>query len=156
MEEKGNKPCEMWSCVDRDSKEGTDATDKNLNHGFRAYLRRVDNPDRDRAVLKREGMDRKGDNSDSKGLEVVLDHHIHCSRLAWGELDHRDWDQDHCMKDSSTLDDSGRLLLFHGNRLSHEGHPSHHQICGICLDLQEGRPCGQDSRNLRRMDDVDS
>ena len=141
----------------RDSKEGTDATDKNLNYGFRAYLRRVGNPGRDRAVLKREGIHRKGDNSDNKGLEVVvLDHRIRCGRLAWG-LGHRDWDwdQDHCMKDSSTLDDSGRLL-FRGNRPFHEGHPYHHQICGICLDLREGRLCGQDYRNLRRMDDADS
>lgn len=82
------------------------------------------NPDRDRAVLEREDTWQKGDNSDSKGLEEVVDHHIHCSRLACG-LDHRDLDQDHCMRDNSTLDDSLHLL-FRGNRLFHGNHPCHH------------------------------
>ena len=65
----------------RDSKMRAGGTDKNLNYGFRAYLHRVGNPDRDRAVLKWEDKDQKGGNSDSKGLEVV-DHYIRCSRLA--------------------------------------------------------------------------
>ena len=107
----------------RDSKEQTNATDKNLNHGFEAYLRRVDNPDKDRVVLKREGMRQEGDNSDSKGLGVE-GHHIRCSRLARG-LDHRDLDQDRCMKDRLALDDSDHPL-YHDNRLFRVGRPCHH------------------------------
>ena len=41
----------------RDSKEGADTTDENLNHSFKAYLRKAGNPDRVRAVLKWEDMD---------------------------------------------------------------------------------------------------
>lgn len=112
------------------------------------------NPDRDRAVLKREDMGQKGDNSDSMGLEAV-DHHIRCSRLACG-LGHRDWDQDHWVGDNSALDDSGHLL-FRGNRLFHGAHPSHHQIYVIYLDRrQEDHLCEQDYRSLRRRGDVDS
>ena len=144
----------------REGKERANATDKNLNYGFRAYLRRVGNLDRDRVVLKRGDMDQKGDNSDSKGLEVV-DHHIRCSRVVSG-LDHRDWDQDqdqdHCMRDRLVFGDSDSApLLCHDNRLSRASHLCHQRICGICLDRQEDRPCGQDFRNLlRRMDDVGS
>ena len=138
----------------RDSKEGADTTDKNLNHSFKAYLRKAGNPDRVRAVLKREDMDQQGDNSDSKGLGAV-DHHIRCSRLACG-LGHRDWDQDHCMRGSSMLDDSGHLL-FLDNRLFHGDRLCHHRICGVCLDRrQEDRLCERDSRSLRRMGGVDS
>lgn len=124
MEEKESKNSLRNVVLRRDSKEGTDATDKNLNHGFKAYLHMVGNPDRDRAVLEREDTWQKGDKSDSKGLEEVVDHHIRCSRLACG-LDHRDLDQDHCMRDNSTLDDSSHLL-FRGNRLFHGNHPCHH------------------------------
>ena len=118
----------------------------------------MDNPDRDRVVLRREDMRwQQGDNSDSKGLEVE-GHHIRCIRLAYG-LDHRDLERVRCMWGSLTSGDSGHLL-YPGNRLVHEGRPYHRRICVICLHhRQEDHPCGQDSRNLlllRRMDDVDS
>ena len=71
-------------------------------------------------------MERKGGKSDSKGLEVVGEQHIHCSRVAYG-LDHKEKesDQDRCTRDSLVLGDSDHLLC-HGNRLFHAGHPCHH------------------------------
>ena len=89
MEEKENKRVLAKCGVGSRQQGPSHATNKNLNHGFRAYLRRVGNPDRDRAVLKREGMDQEqGGNSDSKGLEAV-EHHIRYSRLELG-FDRRD------------------------------------------------------------------
>ena len=89
MEEKESKRLLAKCGVGSKQQGSSHATNKNLNRGFKAYLRRVGNPDMDRAVLKREGMDQEqGGNSDSKGLEVV-EHHIRYSRLELG-LDRRD------------------------------------------------------------------
>ena len=108
----------------RDSKDGTNAIDKNLNHGFKAYLRKLGNPGKDRAVLKQEDMRQRGDNSDNcKDLEAE-EQHIRCSRLVCA-LGHRDSGRDRCKRDSLAFGDLDHLLC-RGNRLFHANHPFHH------------------------------